>query len=293
MTNEQTTEPQISLDALLPPAMAVKAENIGVAKANLPLRKLVMLSLLAGAFIALGAAFSTNTLAGAQSLPYGIARLLAGVTFSLGLVLVIVGGAELFTGNNLLVMAWASGRIPTRTLLFSWFVSYLGNFAGALLTAILLFLAGQYLAGQGSVGAVALQIGNAKCSLGFFPAIVSGMLCNALVCLAVWLTLSARTTTDRMFCIVPPITTFVALGFEHSIANMYFIPLAILIRNHADVSFWEKIGQSPSSYAALTWERFFVGNLLPVTFGNLLGGVLLVGLVYWAVYRFPESKAPK
>jgi formate transporter len=285
--------PETTFEALLPPAMAAKAEQIGVKKAALDRASMFALAVLAGAFIALGAMFATTVLAGAgDALPYGVGRLLAGVVFSLGLILVVVGGAELFTGNNLIVMAWASGKVSTALLAQNWLVVYLGNFVGAVATAALVYASGQFAFGGGGVGAAALATANAKTGLGFGQAVALGVLCNALVCLAVWLTFSARTTTDRILAIIPPITAFVAGGFEHSVANMYFIPLGLLIKLGAPDSFWASIGQTAASYPGLTWERFLVGNLLPVTLGNVIGGTLLVGAVYWFIYLRPHS-APR
>ncbi len=269
-------------DSFLPPAMAQKAEEIGVRKANLPDMKVFMLAILAGAFIALGAAFSTTTLAGTSVLPYGAARLLAGLAFSLGLILVIVGGAELFTGNSLIVMAWASGKISISALLRNWAVVYLGNFFGSIGTAGLMFLARQYTSGAGSVGQIALSTATSKVQLEFVQAIVLGILCNGLVCLAVWLTYSARSTVDKITAIIFPITAFVAMGFEHSVANMYFIPYALFIRQ-LDPAFVAGLG-SNVNVESLTWPAFLLNNLLPVTIGNIVGGSLLVGLFYWMIY---------
>src|SRR3990172_8539320 len=212
-----------------PPEAARKAEEIGVRKASLDDLSMFALAVLAGAFIALGAVFATVALAGAGTAPWGAVRVLAGVVFSLGLILVVVGGAELFTGNTMIIMAWASGRVSTRTLLRNWAVVYLGNFHGAAATALLLLLGAAHHFGGGAFGAAAVGIAHAKLQLGFVQAVALGVLCNALVCLAVWLTLSARTTADKILAIVPPISAFVAAGFEHSIANMYFVPLGLFI----------------------------------------------------------------
>jgi formate/nitrite transporter len=219
-----------------------------------------------------------------NGLGFGPGRLLGGVAFSLGLILVIVGGAELFTGNALIVMAWASRKVSSASLLRNWLVVYAGNLVGALATAGVMFISGQYRFSGGSVGATALAIGNAKSGLDFVPAIALGMMCNALVCLAVWLTYSARTTTDRIVAIVPPIAAFVAIGFEHSVANMYFIPEAIAIRTWAPVEFWEQAGRVPADFPNLTIDAFLLRNLLPVTIGNVIGGAVMVGVVYWFVY---------
>lgn len=279
------TNTDISLDALIPAEMAAKAEQIGMRKARMNPASMFALAVLAGAFIALGAIFSTTVVAGAGGvLPYGLTRVLAGLVFSLGLILVVVGGAELFTGNNLIVMAWASRKVSTALMFQNWAIVYAGNFVGALVTAGLMYFSGQFSFGQGAVGASVLSIAHAKVTLGFGQAIVLGILCNALVCLAVWLTFSARTTIDRVVSVIMPISAFVAAGFEHSIANMYFIPIALFIKAGAPESFWTTIGKTAVDYPALTWSNFFLANLLPVTLGNIIGGAVLVGAVYWFVY---------
>jgi formate transporter FocA len=282
--------PSFTLDALLPADMAVKAEEIGVAKANMGSRRLLVLGVLAGAFIALGAVFATTAAVGAAALPYGVGRVLVGLVFSLGLILVIVGGAELFTGNNLIVMAWASRRITTRALLRNWLFVYLGNFIGAFGTAGLVFFSGQFKQAGGALGLTMLTIAMGKLALPWHEVLVLGILCNALVCLAVWLTMSARTTTDRILAILFPITAFVAAGFEHSVANMYFIPIALLVRAGAPADFWSAIDAAPADFAILTWHAFLFDNLIPVTFGNIIGGTLLVGAVYWALYLRQPKK---
>ena len=273
------------LDALLPPEMAQRAEEIGAAKVAMDRGRLLALAVLAGAFIAFGGIFSTVALAGASGAPWGATRVLAGVVFSVGLILVIVGGAELFTGNNLIVMAWAGGRVSTWALLRNWTLVYVGNFAGAVGIALLAFGGRLHEAGGGAVGATALGIAVAKLQLGFVQAVLLGILCNVLVCLAVWLAYSARSTTDRVLAIVPPIAAFVAAGFEHSVANMYFVPFALLVTS-LDPGF---VGARGVDVHALTWGGFLVRNLLPVTLGNVIGGALLVGGVYWFVYLRPRA----
>ncbi len=271
-------------DALVPREMAHKAEAIGITKANLDFLSMSGLSVLAGSFIALGAIFATVALTGVGSVPWGWGRVVAGAVFSLGLILVVVGGAELFTGNVLSVMAWADRRVSTTRLLRGWGIVYVGNFIGAIVTAAIVFLSKEYALNKGAVGATALNIGLTKVNLDFMQAMMLGILCNALVCLAVWLCLSARTTLDKILSIIFPIAAFVAAGFEHSIANMYFIPQALFIKAWAPASFWQTSGLDPASFANLTWDRFFVHNLLPVTIGNIIGGAVLVGAVYWIVY---------
>jgi formate transporter len=290
---------EIRIDALLPQEMAARAETLGVRKAELPFLKMFMLAVLAGAFIALGAVFSTTVAAGGISLtgpegtvvyngglPYGMIRMWTGLAFCLGLILVVVGGAELFTGNNLIVMAWANGKVSGRALLRNWGIVYLGNFAGALGTVVLMFLTKQYTFGNNAVGITALKIGVSKVDYGFIQAVALGILCNGLVCLAVWLTYSARSTGDKILAIIFPITAFVAAGFEHSVANMYFIPYALTIKNF-DPQFTATVADKVPHLDLLTWQAFFVNNLIPVTIGNIIGGALLVAAIYWAIYLRP------
>jgi formate/nitrite transporter len=271
---------EINIDSLMPQEMAEKAQAIGVRKAALDFMPLLGLSILAGAFIGLGAMFATTVYAGSSALPYGVARLLMGLAFCLGLILVVVAGAELFTGNNLIVIAWASRKISSMALLRNWLVVYVGNFIGSLGTAALVFLAKQYTAGTGLVGEAALKIAVSKLALSFPQAVALGILCNGLVCLAVWLTYSARSTTDKIMAILFPITAFVAAGFEHSVANMYFIPYALFIKAF-DPAF---AAAHQIDLTTLTWGSFFMKNLLPVTLGNIIGGAGLVAAVYWAIY---------
>ncbi len=274
------------LDALPPREMARKAEQVGVTKAALGTLETFVLGVLAGAFIALGAAFATTVTTGGSAMPYGVTRLLGGVSFSLGLILVIVAGAELFTGNNLLVMAWAGRRVSTVRLLRNWGIVFAGNFVGAFATALLLFAGKQYEFGGGAVGVQSLTIAAAKTNLGFGQAIALGALCNALVCLAVWLCYSAHSTTDRILAIVFPITAFVAAGFEHCVANMFFIPMGLLIKG--DTSFVSGQADVPD-LGSLTVSNFLWANLLPVTIGNVIGGAVMVGAVYWLVYLRPSA----
>ncbi len=276
------------LDALLPPEMAEKAETVGAQKTRLDWVTLTALAVLAGAFIALGAMFATTVLAGADGvLPFGISRLLAGIVFCLGLILVIAGGAELFTGNTLIVMAWAAGQVRLRDMLRVWAIVYVGNFAGALGTAGLVFLSGQYLSGRGQTAAVALALANAKVTLPFDQAFFLGILCNVLVCLAVWLSFSARTLSDKVLAIIFPVSAFVAAGFEHSVANMYFVSLGLFIKQWAPADMWRLIEADLSLYAPLTWPAF-LSSLVPVTLGNIVGGAGLVGAVYWFIYLRPR-----
>jgi len=276
------------MDFLLPPDMAKSAEDIGVSKSRQDKLKTLALAVLAGAFIAFGALFSTLITAN-STMPYGIERVLGGLAFSLGLILVVVGGAELFTGNNLLVMAWASKKVSTGQVLKNWLLVYFGNMFGAFSMVILMLLSGHYLFGEGASGAKALSIAEAKCNLGFLQAIVLGILCNILVCLAIWLCYSTKSTQGKILAIIFPITAFVAAGFEHSVANMYFIPMGILLKNAGDPALWDLIQTSPEQLQALNWGSYLVNNLLPVTIGNIIGGGLFVGLAYWFIYLWRKD----
>ena len=279
----------VTFDAIMPASMAVRAEQSGIKRAATDPVTIFVLSILAGAFISFGAIFATTVTAG-TGLPYGVGRLLTGLVFSAGLVMVIIAGAELFTGNNLIVMAWASGKVKTRALLLNWVLSFTGNFVGAIATAILVFYSTQYTFGDGAVGLVALNIASAKTSLDFIPALILGILCNALVCLAVWMLYSARTNIDRIMTAIPPVAIFAAAGFEHCIANIYFIPMGLFIRAGAPDSFWRAIGKSAADYPGLTWSNFFA-NLFPVTIGNIIGGSVMVAAVYWFIF-LRDTKKP-
>jgi formate transporter len=263
-------------DAYSPDKIAERVENVGIAKAGLPLLPMIALGVLAGGFIGLGALFATLASSDA-SLGFAATRVLAGVAFSLGLILVVVAGAELFTGNNLLVMAWVARRISTTKLLKNFAVVFLANLAGAMGLALLVYWSGHWKMADGAVGRTAVSIAAAKASLPFAEAFVRGILCNVLVCLAVWLAVAGRSVADKILAIVFPITAFVAAGFEHCVANMYFIPLGILLRAQG-------VGANAPGVDHLDWAGF-AHNLLPVTIGNVVGGSVMVGLVYFAVYR--------
>ncbi len=257
--------PDLNHDAYAPAQIALRVESGGVAKANMPALKMATLGVLAGAFISFGAMFYILVITGSD-LGFGPGRLLGGVAFSLGLILVLIGGAELFTGNNLIVMAWAERKVTTAQLLRNWGLVYIANFVGALGTVALFVLAGALELNGGTVGQTAIRIAEAKIGLDPVSAFFRGVLCNTLVCLAVWLCFAAREVTGKILAIVFPISAFVALGFEHSVANMFLIPLG-MIANGGGID----IGA-------------IVANLVPVTLGNIVGGSGLVALTYWLVY---------
>jgi formate/nitrite transporter len=267
VTDRRGPEPE-ALDVIPPARMARLVEDVGVRKVGLSFLSTLTLGVLAGAFIAFGSMFFTVTITGSE-FGYGPTRLLGGMAFSLGLVLVIIGGAELFTGNSLIVMAWANRSITIRALLRNWTVVYAGNLIGALATAGLVHLSGTLLLGGGEVGQTASAIALEKLSLDPIEAFVRGVFCNILVCLAVWMCFAARSVSGKILAIIFPVTAFVALGFEHSIANMYLLPVAML---HMD-------GRIDA--------MALLANLVPVTAGNVVGGGVLVALVYWLVYLRP------
>lgn len=277
------------MDTLLPVEMAKAAEEIGVSKAHMAIPRTLVLAILAGAFIAFGAVFSTLVTAD-SSMSYGVTKLLSGFTFSLGLILVVVGGAELFTGNNLLIMAWASKRISTKLVLKNWMLVYLGNMCGAFSIVLMIWLSGHYLFGNGVIASNILRIAEAKCELGFIQAMVLGILCNILVCLAIWLCYSARSAHGKILAILFPITAFVAAGFEHSVANMYFIPMGLLVKEWGDPALWNQIGILPHQMDSLSWGNYIVKNLIPVSIGNVIGGAIFVGLAYWFIYLRKNQK---
>jgi formate/nitrite transporter len=272
---EQTMAEIFGFDAYSPKEIAERVETIGVVKARLPFLPQMGLGILAGGFIGLGALYST-LITSDPHLSFGIARLLGGLTFSLGLILVVVSGAELFTGNNLLVMAWMSKKISTFELLKNWFIIFGTNLIGALGLVMVVVFANHGAMNGGGIGAQAVKIATTKVSLPFWEALFKGVLCNILVCLAVWMAIAGRSVTDKAMAIVFPISAFVAAGFEHSVANMYFIPLGILLRDRF-------APQGLANVEQLNWLGF-LHNLIPVSLGNIFGGGVMVALVYYIIY---------
>ena len=260
------------LDAYSPQQIAERIQTVGVAKARLPVLAMLMLGISAGGFIGLGALNSVLVFAD-PALSFGVSRLLGGVAFSLGLVLVVIAGAELFTGNNLLAMAWADGRIATGEVFRNWIVVYLANAIGAVGLAIVVWLSQHGEMNGGAIAAQYVKIAAAKTALPFWEAFFKGVLCNLLVCLAVWMAMAGRSVTDKILAVVFPISAFVAAGFEHSVANMYLIPLGILLS--AGV---------PSVAVTPDWTGL-LSNLVPVTLGNIAGGSIMVAAVYHLIYN--------
>jgi len=268
--NEVAASAAAHVDPFTPPQMARLVEEVGVRKVKLPALQMATLGMLAGAFISFGAMLYMLLVTGSE-LGFGPSRLVGGIGFSLGLILVVVGGAELFTGNNLIVMAWASRKVTTAELLRNLGLVYIANFAGALGTVVLFYLSGALDLNAGAVAETAIAIARTKLQLGLVEAFFRGILCNVLVCLAIWLCFAARQVSGKILCILFPISAFVALGFEHSVANMFLIPIGMLAGGTIDLG-------------------GFFGNLVVVTLGNLVGGGGLVALVYWLVYLRPPPQ---
>ncbi|MBZ8142392.1 formate transporter FocA [Rubrivivax gelatinosus] len=272
-------------DPLTPDAIAQAAEEMGVKKAKATVAKQFGLAVLGGAFVALGAMFATIAIAGADHLlPYGVMRLLMGAAFTMGLMMVVVAGAQLFTSDALMVMAWASGRLKTERMLKVWTIVWLGNLVGSLGTAALVFLGGQYTGGHGEVGASALYLASSKASLMPMKAFFLAVLCNVLVCLATWLSLAARSVTDKILAMFFPVAAFVAAGFEHCVANMYFIPYGLMVKWFAPASFWAEPAAAAKAGLDIPVQQFLL-NLGVVTLGNWVGGALLVAGAYWWLFR--------
>jgi len=269
-------------DAYSPKEIAKQVETVGVAKTELSLLSTVLLGVLAGAFIGLGALYFMIVKSD-DSLSFAISQMLGGFAFSLGLILVIVAGAELFTGNNLLSMAWADGKISTSKLLRNWVIVCFANFIGAAGLAVLVFYSGHTEMNNGAVADQYLKIAAAKSAMPFWSAFFKGVLCNILVCMAVWMALAGRSVVDKVVAIVFPISAFVAAGFEHSIANMYIIPMGMLIKAS---------GHPGPDVDAISWLGLF-SNLVPVIMGNLVGGSLLVGIVYYIIYLRPKPDSDR
>jgi formate transporter len=268
--------PIFNLNAYSPAEIKEAVEKIGVKKIRIPALASFMLAMVAGGSIGLGALYYT-IVASDSAMSFAAIRMLGGLAFSLGLVLVLVGGAELFTGNNLIVMAWASGKVSTREMLRNWLIVYFGNLAGSLGLVILVFFSHHLDMNDGRIGLSILNTAVAKIRPDFVTLFVKGVLCNVLVCLAVWLAYAGRSVADKILALTLPVSAFIAAGFEHCVANMYFLPLAWLLVQTGDVP--ANFDTSPITISGI------IHNLVPVTLGNIVGGAGLVGAVYWTIYR--------
>lgn len=269
----------------VPPAeMAKLAEQAAVGKAKKHPEITIVLAILAGVFIAIAGMFYTVVTAGSQGMPYGMAKLIGGIVFSTGLILVILCGAELFTSSTLLLMGKATGRLKFSEIIKNWTLVYFGNMAGSLLFAALIVGGGVWEGGHGLVGLSSMYIAKAKLGHSFGQALVLGILCNILVCLTYWLTLSSRTAVGKMFACILPVAAFIAAGFEHSVANMYLLPMGYLVKTLAGPEFWQAIGYTAQDFAAINFTNIILFNLIPVTLGNIIGGGVMVGLSNWFVH---------
>ncbi|ELR64759.1 Formate efflux transporter [Photobacterium marinum] len=271
-------------DSLLPPQMAEKAAEIGVGKATKDPIKSLLLAVTAGMHIGIAFVFYTTVTTGAGDMAWGMSRFVGGLAFSLGLILVVITGGELFTSSVLTLVARASGKISWKSLWLNWGVVYIGNLIGALLLVGIMLVSKQYMSADGGLGINTMEIAQHKLHHSFFQAVALGIMCNVLVCVAVWMTFSGRTLTDKIIVMVLPVAMFVSAGFEHCIANMFQVPMAIGIKNLASPEFWQMSGMNPADFADLTLSNFILNNLIPVTIGNIIGGGVFVGMGYWIIY---------
>ncbi|WP_354622849.1 formate transporter FocA [Psychromonas sp. MME2] len=278
------------IDELLPHQITEKADNIAYTKATKAFLSAFYLAVTAGMFIGLAFVFYVTVTTGTESLPWGIRNLIGGLAFSLGLLLVVVVGGELFTSSTLTLIAKASHRITTAQMLKNWANVYFGNFVGATFLVFLIFFSGLYNADHGQWGLNVLTIAEHKLHHSYVEAISLGILCNVMVCLAIWMAFGARSVTDKMFAVLLPVAMFVSSGFEHCIANMFMVPMGILIQHYAPPEFWLSIGRDASEFADLTIAKFVIHNLIPVTIGNIVGGGVIVGLMHWMIYLRPVKK---
>lgn len=270
-----------------PNEIAVALREAGRKKTQLSLDRMFVLGILAGVYIGFGAQLATTvSMDLAPKVGVGLSNMISGGVFSVGLMLVVLGGAELFTGNNLIWISFLSRRSKASAVFRNWATVFLGNFVGSMLLAILIFVGGFYTMGGNALGIRALTIANGKVNIGFIQLIARGIVCNWLVCLAVWIATSAEDTTGKILACFFPIMAFVASGFEHSIANMFFIPIGILLKGVPNL-----VSLAGLNLEHLTWTGFLTRNLLPVTIGNIIGGGFFVATLYWYVYLRPEARA--
>ncbi len=270
-------------EAVSPEQMAIHAEALGISKVSKSRWQSFYLAITAGAFIAIAFVFYTTVTTGSAGMLYGLVKFVGGIAFSLGLILVVVCGGELFTSSTLTLIARANNHISTSQVLKHWLVVYVGNALGAVFLVLLIWLAQQHLVNSGAWGINAMSIAQHKVHHNFSQAVALGILCNMMVCLAIWMAFACKSVTDKVIVMLLPISMFVASGFEHCIANLFMIPLGIIIKTFASAEFWSLTNSSPELFADLTFTNFIVNNLIPVTIGNIIGGAL-IGLAYWQIY---------
>ncbi len=276
------------VDAYSPQQIAARIDAVAAVKAKDSPAATFWLGVNAGVFIALGAQFATLVISD-SGLHAGLTAVVGAICFCLGLIMVVVGGAELFTGNCMVVVGYLEKRITTRRIFDHWTISLIGNFVGSLIVVFFVYKAHQFSFYDYMVGGKALLIANKKVNLTFTTAFSKAVLCNAMVCMAVWVCFSARNVADKIMTLVFPIAGFVASGFEHLVANMYFIPMGIILKGHPEVvAAAEKMAGKTLDLSNLTWKGFFVINQIPVFIGNVVGGVLLAGVAFWFIYLRPK-----
>ncbi|PJG83836.1 formate transporter FocA [Caviibacterium pharyngocola] len=274
------TEKSISFMAN-PTEMAQIGEDVGAYKATKKQFFSFLSAISAGAFIALAFVFYTTTQTGSAGAPWGLTKLVGGLVFSLGVIMVVACGSELFTSSTMTLVARVGGRINTFQMLRNWVVVYFGNFVGAIVIVSLIWFAGQTMAADGQWGLTILKTAQHKIHHTWFEAFCLGILCNIMVCIAVWMTYAGKTLTDKAFIMILPIGMFVASGFEHSVANMFMIPMGIITAHFSSPEFWQAIGLDSAQFADLDLYHFVVKNLIPVTLGNIVGGGVCIALLQW------------
>ncbi|PJE78650.1 putative formate transporter 1 [invertebrate metagenome] len=277
----------VSFEARTPLAMAQMAESIAVAKADKAVYKTFILAVMGGVFIAMAGIFYTVVATGSHgpsALPYGMTKLIGGIAFSVGLILVVLCGAELFTSSTLISIPCASGKVRWGVMFRNWVIVYLGNGVGSLIMVAMILYTGQWHDAHGAIGESAMSIANAKMGHSFGQVMVLGILCNIMVCVSVWASYAARSASGKILAIILPVAVFIASGFEHSVANMYLLPVGWFVHNFADASFWQSVGRVPADFSHITGYNLFMNNLIPATIGNVIGGAVLVGMANWLVF---------
>ncbi|PSU32308.1 formate transporter FocA [Photobacterium lutimaris] len=274
-----------------PKEMMAEAEKFALSKAKKTSSMTLGLAIMAGAFIGLAFVFYITVTTGSAMTGWGLSRLVGGIVFSMGLILIVLCGGELFTSSVLSSISWANREISLKKMLSLWAKVYIGNFIGAMFMLMLISAAGMFMLNNGQWGLNALNIAQHKLHHTTMQAFSLGVLCNLLVCLAIWMTFSSANALTKAMLMVLPVSMFVSSGFEHSVANMFMVPLGITIQNFAPEQFWQMISASPEQYSDLNIPTFLMANLLPVTLGNIVGGAVLVGLANWCIFRRPELKA--
>lgn len=279
------TETSTTTCMVSPAEMSQIGEDVGVYKASKRQILSFFSAIPAGAFIALAFVFYTTTQTGNVGASWGLTKLVGGIVFSLGVIMVVVCGSELFTSSTMTTVARASGRISTFQMLRNWVVVYFGNFVGSIFIVLIIWFSGQTMAANGQWGLTILKTAQHKIHHMWFEAFCLGILCNIMVCIAIWMTYSGKTLTDKALIMILPIALFVASGFEHSVANMFMIPMGIITAHFSTAEFWQAINIDPQQFADLDLYHFFVKNLIPVTLGNIVGGGCCIALTLWSINR--------